>query len=46
MCLIQVMICNKKLGVPQQFHTVPEMTCNKTIISNNALSLHIYMKKK
>ena len=46
MCLIQVMICNKKLGVPKQFHTVPEMTCNKTIISNNALSLHISMKKK
>ena len=45
-CLIQVMICDKKLGVAKQFHTVPDVTCKKTTISNNALSVQISMKKK
>ena len=46
MCLIQVMICDKKLGVAKQFHTVLDVTCKKTTISNNALSVQIWMKKK
>ena len=46
MCLIQVMICDKKLGVAKQFHTVPDMICKKTAISNNALSVQISMKKR
>ena len=45
-CLIQVMICDKKLGVAKQFHTVPDVTCKKATISNNALSVQISMKKK
>ena len=46
MCLLQVMIYEKKLGVAKQFHTVPDVTCEKTTISNNAVSVQIYMKKK
>ena len=46
MCLIQVMICDKKLGVAKQFYTVRDVTCKKTTISNNALSVQISMKKK
>ena len=38
MCLIQVMICDKKLGVGKQFHTVPDVTCKTTV--------QISMKKK
>ena len=32
MCLIQVMICDKKLGVTKQFYTVPNLTCKKAAI--------------
>ena len=46
MCLIRVMICDKKLGVAKQFHTVPDVTCKKVTISNNAFSVQISKKKK
>ena len=32
MCLIQVIICGKKLGVTKQFHTVPDVSCKKAAI--------------
>ena len=32
MCLIQVMICDKKFGVTKQFHTVPDVTHKKAAI--------------
>ena len=46
MCLIYVMICDKKLGLGKQFHTVPDMTCKKAAILNSALSVQISMKKR
>ena len=46
MYLIPVMICDKKLGVAKQFHTVPDVTCKKAAISNNAISVQISMKEK
>ena len=46
MYLIPVMICDKKLWVAKQFHTVPDVTCKKAAISNNAISVQISMKEK
>ena len=46
MSLIQVMIWDKKLGVTKQFHTVPDVTCQKAAIQNNVLSVQISMKKR
>ena len=46
MCLMQVMICDKKLEVAKQFHTVPDVTYKKITVLNNAVSVQISMKKK
>ena len=32
MCLIQVMICDKKLAFTGQFYTVPDLTCKNAAI--------------
>ena len=36
MCLIQVMICGK-LQVREQFHTVPDVKCKKTLLFETAV---------
>ena len=46
MCLIQVMIYDKKVGGRQQFYTVPKVTCKKAALLNGALPVQIYMKEK
>ena len=46
MCLIQVMICDKKLGVAKQFHTVPDGTCKKNYYFKQcSLSSNFYEEK-
>ena len=46
MCLIQVMIYDKKVGGRQQFYTVPKVTCKKAALLNGAFPAQIYMKEK
>ena len=45
MCLIQVMICDKKLGVAKQFYIVPDVTCKSYYFKQYSFSSNFYAKK-
>ena len=46
LCLIHVIICDKKLGVKKQFHTVMEVTCKKSCyLKQCSFSSNFYEEK-
>ena len=45
MCLIQVMICDKKLGVAKQFYIVPDVTCKKLLFQTILFQFKLLCKK-